>query len=436
MGLGDIMFYLCTPNMSRDSYRSIYNLLNTAFRNIIYFSLILILSMPNLYAGEYHNPKERTVSNYESLACSQCHTMHGSQGGQSMVYCASPPCPDVTYTKLLRHQSILELCLFCHDGTNSVAIMDGRVPPDISNNNQNYVPSAGDFRHSNVDNEANRHSIGIDVTTTTPPGYDNTKVIWTGTDSVTGRFGSTFNCLYCHAQHGNNNYRNLRYDPGNPVNDNQGTGVNIVYRMTNVVGTGCGTAGTCDVENSDSGGNLPTGLAKYYRANVKFRRTGSDYNKISEWCGKCHSKFFGKSGNSDLGGDASPDPGVGGGDINISTSPWKRHPVGDIDANNTNLHTDYSVGVSASGYLGNNKSIRVADYDANTSKYQPFCLSCHYAHGGGNPNNAIDPTLDHSMLAYIDSSGLVNLCKTATCGTDYDTNTGRMRNVCQQCHNQ
>lgn len=420
MELGDIMFYICTPNMTIHGYRSVSNLLNTAFRNILYFLLILILSMPNLYAGEYHNPKERTVSNYESLACSQCHTMHGSQGGQSMLYGGSNLQP-----KLLRHQSILELCLFCHDGTNSVAIMDNRIPPDILNNNQNYVPSAGDFRHSNVDNEANRHSIGTDVTTTTPPGYDNTKVIWTGTDSVTGRFGSTFNCLYCHAQHGNSNYRNLRYDPGDPVNDNQGTGVNIVYRMTSAT---C-TAGTCDVENSDSGGNLPTGLAKYYRANVKFRRTGSDYNKISEWCGKCHSKFFGKSGNAELGGDASPDPGVGGGDINTSTSPWKRHPVGDINVGATNLHTD----TSNSSYLGT--TIRVADYNNSLTNYQPLCLTCHYAHGGGNPNNVIDPTLDHSMLAYIDNSGNVNICNGSN-GCSYTASQGMMRNVCQQCHNQ
>ena len=426
MELGDIMFYLCTPNMSRDSYRSIHNLLNTAFRNILYFSLILILSIPNLYAGEYHNPKERTVSSYESLACSQCHTMHGSQGGESMLYGGSSLQP-----KLLRHQSILELCLFCHDGITSVAIMDDRIPPDISNNTS-YLASAGDFRHSNVDNEANRHSIGIAAPT--PPGNNN-PTAWA---EVTTRFGSDFNCLYCHAQHGNNNYRNLRYDPGNPGNDSptNANRVEISYAFDS------GSMPNDDAKDVNYyGPNVGTNPNKFSRGNVAFRRAPLDNDTnpvrgISAWCGRCHSKFYGVSntyndaGASYLGG--SPSTGIAGLGDNNAGNPWYRHPVGDITltiaASSTNLHGDYS----SSSYINLNK-VRVIEPDSPpvvNGNEQPFCLSCHYAHGGGNPG--ADQTLNHSNLVKIDAEGDINMWDT----TNYNTATPNMRNVCQQCHNQ
>lgn len=373
-------------------------------------ALILIIGITApAYAGEYHAPKEQTVTGTETIACGQCHTMHGTEGGQSMIYTGAA----TVYPKLLRAATALDLCLYCHEN-NSLG-MSNPTPPDVINNTLGYTPSAGDFKHNNVINEANRHSIGSDVTATQPPGYTGT---WS---NVTGKWGSTFNCLYCHDQHGNSNYRNLRHDPGNPANDTVSAGVTISYGMTNAF---C-TAGACDVENSDSGGSAPSGLAKYYRANVKFRRKGAEVNNISAWCGRCHTRFYGLSGASDMGGIVNAGA-VGSGDNNSSTSsPWVRHPVGDINIGSTNLHTDYSAATNLS-----NNVIKTADYDGSrgNSDDQPFCLSCHYAHGGGNYGS--DQTLNHSNLVIMDDFGKLNI------ESGYTQSTGRMRNVCQQCHNQ
>jgi len=61
---------------------------------------------------------------------------------------------------------------------------------------------------------------------------------------------------------------------------------------------------------------------------------------------------------------------------------------------------------------------------------QPFCFTCHYAHGGGNPNSGGTPELDHSNLAFVDGAGKVNI------ESGYSAATGKIRNLCQQCHNQ
>ena len=89
-----------------------------------------------------------------TLACAQCHTMHGSQGEGSLIYGGAA----AIYPKLLRQASVLELCLFCH-GAISPGVIDsaGRIPPQIVSN-ITYIPSAGDFADGGSVNEANRHS--------------------------------------------------------------------------------------------------------------------------------------------------------------------------------------------------------------------------------------------------------------------------------------
>jgi hypothetical protein len=194
-----------------------------------------------------------------------------------------------------------------------------------------------------------------------------------------------------------------------------------------------GAAPPCDVDN-DSNTDFATygNRAKYQRKNVIFNKTASvDYNRVSEWCGRCHTKFFGLSGSTSdtttsgiLGGTAGA--GVGPGDTNVNT-PWKRHPVGDdsLGQGVTNMHVDFS----ASPYINKNLVRVVGTTDTAANDSQPYCLTCHYSHGGGNPNRTGTATIDHSNLVMLSDAGALNL-KGAT-GTTY-----RMRNTCQQCHNQ
>lgn len=404
-------------------------------------AIALILISASAHAGDFHVMKEKSATGItETLACSQCHTMHGSQGGASMTYNTSPP---GTYPKLLRAASILQLCLFCHGPVSPGPVEFGRTPPQVMNNTAFYasigqVASAGDFNSGGVLNEANRHSVGltfgVDLPASGPPGYVGD---WT---QVTNRYSTTFNCEYCHDQHGNRNFRNLRYDPGNPSQSDEINGVIVNYNRTETLASGkCsdGSNAPCDVSlTTDGAYDTSNNRVKYYRSNVQFRRAANDDKKkgIAAFCGRCHTKFFGISepyGNEAtgpyLGGNISA--GVGASDSD-ATNPWRRHPVADdsVGVGDTNKHTD----------LPNWSSIAAAartrhidpDGTPGNSDDQPFCLTCHYVHGGGNPNNSVDPTLDHSILAMRDSSGKLNL------EPGYDANSSRIRHVCQQCHNQ
>jgi cytochrome c553 len=296
-----------------------------------------------------------------------------------------------------------------------------------------YTPSAGDFRDRNVAHNLNRHDIGrAGMGSVSPPGYSGANP-WT---DVTDKFGTTFNCLYCHDQHGNKNYRNLRHHPSDPANDSE-SGTGAVSVSLGLNGGDCtltdGTDQTppCDVDITTGG---PTN-SQYSRTTdyVQFFKTANQQdNRLSRWCGRCHTDFYGISGASNMGGITGS--GVGAGDDNSSaSSPWVRHPVGDINisiaAATTNLHAD-ALFWDASV---NDTEVRFADQTGAADDEQPFCLSCHYAHGGGNPNNATNPNLDHSMLVFTDDQdsdlstpGLVNI------DSSYDTAS----NTCQQCHNQ
>jgi cytochrome c553 len=395
---------------------------------------VLLFGLNVSHAGMYHASKEETGGlAEEQLRCAQCHTMHGTQGGSSLIYGETGP-PATLYAKLLRAASAYDLCLSCHGESPDVTSEGGLTPPKVVNGTSaTYTPSAGDFKHNGSASNRNRHDIGVDVSSTEPPGYEGSNWNGAGGSYVTGKFGTTFNCIYCHDQHGNKNYRNLRYDPGTPDNDTASGGVSVTFSVYTASESNCsdGTSPACDARVEVSTGNL----YKYGRDNVLFFKTsGEVHNRISEWCGRCHGDFYGKSGDADMGGIDDGGTDVGEGDNNTTGSPWKRHPVGDINilmaSTTTNLHAD------ATNWDRSTTTIRFADPDvdlSNDDDEQPFCLSCHYAHGGGNPNKTTDPELDHSMLVYTDTSGgHINLDLSG----NYSASEGRMRNVCQECHNQ
>ncbi|HHL40086.1 MAG TPA: hypothetical protein ENJ37_06240 [Deltaproteobacteria bacterium] len=357
-------------------------------------------------AGEYHATKEETFSKTtETLACSQCHTMHGTQGGASMIYTGGT----ATYPALIRAASIVELCRTCHEA-NSLG-MSNPTPPDVWNNTLGYVASAGDFNDRGVSpaNEANRHSVG--QSNKVPPGSNPTLTI------------PYFSCISCHDQHGNTNFRNLRFRPGNATSD-----ITVSYRLDNSSQCSDGTSTPCDVNNDTTSNPLSqANLTKYQRDNVTFTRTASNTNGIAAWCGGCHNDFHGAGGASNMGGSPSGDTNTG--------NPWKRHPVRDVDINEgqTNMHADRANW--ASEYP--TAQLRVVNPDdvdptSSVADEQPFCLTCHYAHGGGNPNSATDPAYDHSNLVQLDTSVPPKL----NIESGYNTSTGMLRNVCQKCHNQ
>lgn len=392
-------------------------------------STLIIPSVPE--AGLYHAQGDAYNNNIDSIACAQCHTMHGVQGGtsSSLIYGGEI----TTYPALLRKATALELCLYCHDGNN--ASLTNPIPPDVTGDIAagQSVPSAGNFAHGNYTNDNNRHNLGGDVSATLPPGYEGAAAGWS---SVTGKHGTTFNCLYCHDNHGNTNYRNLRYNPGYPANDDRTdpARVDITYGYGGAAGGGATTTDVYNWSANTTSGTPAEKISKYERDQVSFRRKPIDGEGrgMSAWCGKCHETFYGISGGANMGGAAGGGEGPG----DTGTSPWIRHPVGDAvieqGVAGTNQHTDSTD--FAAGDIG---VVRIVDAQLTSTiggDEQPLCLSCHYAHGGGNPNRPAlggDDTLDHSNLVFLDASGDVNIDDAA-----YDASTGTLRNLCQKCHNQ
>lgn len=422
--------------MERSNHKILQLIFLKLSRFFYLLPILLLFSLPETYAGEYHSPFTDT------LACADCHVMHGTQGGQSMVFDGSAPFGGGSPTKsqswprLLKANGIINLCRLCHED-NSLG-MSNPTPPDVWNKNSgsmptDYIPSAGDFADRGIQNEQNRHSIGMSMSGFYPPGmnaasqsaFDSAKSMW-GISSTS----PVFTCLFCHDQHGTRNFRNLRYDPGNPSQNffSSTDAVIVNYSMNGGATCSDGTSSPCDIDNTTGAANYD----KYRRGNVSFRSAANNDKKrgIAAWCGQCHNDFYGISGDSSnfIGGVSGA--GAGAGDNNSgSTSPWLRHPVQDMSfgLGITNRHID------TTNFVNDVRTIN-PDGVAVNSDDQPFCLSCHYVHGGGNPNNAGTPTLDHTNLIFFDDNSEMNIQPASA--DSYNTATHRIRNLCQQCHNQ
>jgi predicted CXXCH cytochrome family protein len=159
-------------------------------------------------------------------------------------------------------------------------------------------------------------------------------------------------CISCHDPHGNANYRNLRVDP---------------------TGTGGAPAVTVVAKQKvTANGSNPS--AVYIPSNVTYK------SGMSQWCGSCHTNFLGKSMDKE---------GVG--------SPWLRHP------SDVTISTAKNVDKARwSGTITNRVPVQSPNDDTIPSADdQVFCLSCHKAHGSGNP----------FALIYSDGSTLSSTCQ-------------------------
>ncbi|HEY6100196.1 MAG TPA: cytochrome c3 family protein [Anaeromyxobacter sp.] len=202
-------------------------------------TIALLLPIPG-EAGNWHRG--------ESLVCSDCHTMHGSQshswGGTAPV--SPTPVPGGDWLSATAPSSKLlkaapdQLCIACHDGSTSGA-------PDVIAP-VGYVadPAGGAFESTNAPS-----ALGHDLGGTAPvvPPLGNTAVLLT--------------CRTCHDPHGNSSFRNLRPRPsGSPL------GVDVPVVVTEGV-----------VANGSNAAQV------YVASNLTYR------SGTSAWCMDCHDTY-------------------------------------------------------------------------------------------------------------------------------------------------
>jgi hypothetical protein len=355
-------------------------------KNIYCLLLIVycLLLTNDSFAGDYH---KSGIPAATTLACAQCHVMHGTQGSVSLVYSGSG-----NYAKLLRAESVVNLCKYCHDADPFVL-----GAPDLFS--PIYNAAGGDYNTGGTSDRDKMHDIGYNLTGISPPGYVGSE--WT---VAQGRYGAVFSCIYCHDQHGNNNYRNLRPDPLNPSARSLASGVEVTYNN-----------GSWDNSSSitqaviDGSGNGSNPSNQFSTSNMTFR---SSAKQIAGFCGKCHVKFYNSNGygGDDLGYGTGKLGGSSTGDSGTGTQ-WFRHPVNNISVGITNGHTD----PANFGAITSSNRVRVINPDGLDSggDEQPFCLTCHRVHGSSHYSNLI-----YGAPTALGGSGTM------------------MRDTCQQCHNQ
>lgn len=273
-----------------------------------------------------------------TLVCSQCHTMHYSEGGQ-------PPGGADTggpFPKLLLKKNVTDLCLTCHGaGGSGPNVMSGSWPAGSFSNSATY-PGTGHNPTGTSDNQSTQ--IPIDSTLgLTPPGS-------------TGGALTEFTCATCHDRHGDDafTYRLLRKHI-------KGPGGSVVDVSNTIVST------FADEQSAETESETNHNV---YRSPAVIKETSQGF---SAWCASCHGSFH-KTAASNL-----------------------RHPtakqLGGLYQNYTAQNTSdgYAGGTYHYKYPVETNQGQIATTDSQWSitsgdTERVFCLTCHRAHASPYAN--------------------------------------------------
>lgn len=318
-------------------------------------------------AGDYHD--------LGTLNCGDCHRMHfrGEKAlGASEQHDPGP----------LLKRDINDLCLACHDGSRRAA--------DVVGLNQGsgagVIRQAGHLNRLGHGSENTGHTLG---STAIAPGSNPG---WSA--ELENGAGVGLTCVNCHSPHGSRDgggrtYRNLRSDAGH-----------------NALGRGAVT-----YNHESIGTNDPTrdvfvrrSLA-YDEAEVDFNEPDRSDSAIARFCAGCHDLFHGVPGDANIGGRRN-----GGG-----FSEFIRHPSAGVD-----IGARGDEGSSLATFAAKTNRVKVQSaagvWSSPASDASPTCISCHRAHGNGNPFG----------LIYRSGHGQPT--------EDGDTGGRTVEALCGQCH--
>lgn len=382
-------------------------------KNLIILAILALAAFPVL-AGEWHTGQNNL--------CADCHTMHNSMAhtwsGVGSVSVGTPAAdgnwvgaagPGGNY--LLKAADPNELCLECHNAQTFAPDVLGatKTASDATNRSAGYL---------NLSTDAASHTGHTLGWIGTAPG--GTFV----TDPTHG-----LECINCHTQHGRAGiYRNLgprsgAIVPTYALNGQQPAGVTSAQPTD--------LAGAVAADNIDVFINLPAAYTAntsnfsslYETSNIQYLKRGTLVSGIENasgtQCAFCHGDFHGAVNSANIGGETS----------GATFEKFNRHPVGGITLGT--LGGGHS-GTPASRYANAASVSRVKVYADDQTAFAdatPGCISCHKAHGNGQPFGLV---FANRTVAGMTEEGTMAANPTPT---GAETAIGQ-RALCGQCHGQ
>ncbi len=293
--------------------------------------------------------------------CSDCHTMHNSQGGSLMAQDETGTGTDTPYRNLTRSN-----CMGCHNGN-----LDATYPNVVMSyaTEDANVAAGGSFAtHSAPADDAKVHNVtdgsgnaftGLTMTTdsdngaTVPGGLPAGMNLGTGTD-----LPANFTCAGTNGCHGDvNAVAKDTADDGIRGYHHEST----AYRFLEIAGGGGAVSGKGSTD-WEMGGASATNHNVYAAGN----------QGINGLCANCHQNFHNSGGiNGQTGGG----------------SEWIRHPTDNLlsdvaswDLSSIAADYDRTPFCFTDGSAGAGLDTATA-YTAATVGAAVSCLSCHRAHG-------------------------------------------------------
>ena len=291
--------------------------------------------------------------------CSDCHTMHYSQGGDSDDYEANGP-----FAALLTGS-----CIGCHTGTDD-PLHNTKNTPYVMSSSSGFSDDlclAGGFFPATMvaGNNADQHHGVISTNTHAPAGYDD-GAFYTGATNGLGCAGSNG----CHG----NEYDLSDMDAIKGGHHNTAQTYRMLYIdylsaavKTPVDGSPAEDYEEDVIQNPDTITLVRSGDGQ--NVNIYSAGSGTTNATISELCGKCHGNFHGE----DTGSDTTGTQNIAG--------EWIRHPSDEA------LPTGWIMGGATYDFDGDDAKNNPFGYTNATytaGGTQVTCLSCHRAHGTAN----------------------------------------------------
>jgi hypothetical protein len=356
--------------------------------------------------------------------CDGCHTMHNSEGGESIIEGGQV---GVTGDFLTKGTDPSSTCLECHAGTGSFRVMAN------SSATINLHPG-GDFYW-----QSKTYSWLQRGNTVTRHGYNLGHTIIAADFGLTERDpdlerapGGIFPserlaCSSCHDPHGKINGNTL------PV---AGSGS---YGDQPEPGTVLGNYRLLGDENYPSGGGIevfdnPAPVAAT-DSGAETNSNHTDYGMgMSEWCGNCHHAFFAPGGAGQHKHPASNTSGLGA--QNIFNNYNSYVSTGDMSGT---AATSYDALVPFERQVANGWMLDPTTTQGPNGSSNVMCLSCHRAHVSAFPNAGrwdfeIELLVDsHPMMgdANIDADDVTASYYGRDIATAYNPN---QRSLCNKCH--